>query len=187
MLAWLDLTGCAFSLRPLYWFQYTSCPNFSQCNVTSKVLRFRWLICLDNSIANCDDHFSRNYPCRHTSSSYHIFHFSSFSSVHGSIIIFLWLFQCFSTVIHWCFSKCIFRIFFPKFLQHRFSSMYQSVLANFILNAFWNWGVIILLRLSVWFYLVTNDGYFWTLPNAEYRNGGTSSSDFPLFFFVTVF
>ena len=101
---------------------------------------------------------------------------------------FFWdFFNVFLPVIHWCFYKCIFRIFFPKFLQHRFSSMYQSALANFILNVFWNWGVIILLRLSVWFYLVTNDGYFWTLPNTEDRNGGTSSSDFPLFFFVTVF
>ena len=101
---------------------------------------------------------------------------------------FFCLFQFFFPVIYWCSYKVIFRIFFPKFLQLRFCSMYQSVFANLILNAFRNWGVIILLRLSVWFYLITNDRYFCliTLPDAEDRNDGTLWSDFPLFFFVTV-
>ena len=67
------------------------------------------------------------------------------------------------SVIYWCSYKGIFRIFFPKFLQRRFCSMYQSVFANLILNAFWNWGVIILSRLSVWFYLLTNDRYLFII------------------------
>ena len=73
---------------------------------------------------------------------------------------FFFLFYFFLPVIYWCSYKGIFRIFFPKFLRWGFSSLYQSVFTNLILNVFWNWGDIILSRLSVWFYLVTNDRYF---------------------------
>ena len=59
---------------------------------------------------------------------------------------FFCLFRFFLLVIYWCSCKGIFRIFFPKFLQCRFCFVYQSVFANLILNAFWNWGVIILSR-----------------------------------------
>ena len=132
MLAWLDLTGCAFSLRPIHWFQYTSCPTFSQCYVTSKVLQFWWTICLDNSSANCNDHRSRNCPSSYTNST------TSFTftrnSVDSGIIIFFFsfsnfFFQLFTDVL----IKVYLGYFFPNFSN-----------ADLVpcIKAFWNWGVI---------------------------------------------
>ena len=86
-----------------------------------------------------------------------------------ALSFFFVFFNFFLPVIYWCSYKGIFRIFFPKFLQRRFCSMYQSVFANLILNAFWNWGVIILSGLGVWFYLVTNDRYFCLINTTRCR------------------
>ena len=162
MLAWLDLTGCAFSLRPIHWFQYTSCPTFSQCYVTSKVLQFWWTICLDNSSANCNDHRSRNCPSSYTNST------TSFTftrnSVDSGIIIFFFFFKFFLPVIYWCSYKGIFRIFFPKFLQRRFGSMYQSVLELRCYNWGWMYDFISLLMIDISAWL--------TLPDPEDGNGG---------------
>ena len=169
MLAWLDLTGCALSLRPLHWFQYVSCPNFSQRNGTSKVLQVWYTICLDNSSANWNCLFSRNYPSDQLNSSHRLSLLQETLHLRGLVYLFFcarwhyhfsFFFIFFLPVIYWCSYKGIFRIFFPKFLRWGFSSLYQSVFTNLILNVFWNWGDIILSRLSVWFYLVTNDRYF---------------------------
>ena len=169
MLAWPDLTGCAFSLRPLHWFQYTSCPNFSQCNVTSKVLQFCGIICLDNSCANCNDHLLEITPAVIRTPATTSFTFTrNLSSKRFGLpfllcmvaLSFFFVFFNFGLpFIYWYSYKSLFRIFFPKFLQCRFCSMFQSVFTNDILNAFWNWGVIILSRLSVWF----SSGYYWCI------------------------
>ena len=179
LFAWLDLTSCAFSLRPFHWFHYTSCPTFSQCNVISKVLQFWWTICLDNSSVNCYEHlFQKLLLQSYKLQSPCLSLLQETLHLRGLIYLFCcewWdyhffvFFNFFLPVLYWCSYKGIFRIIFPKFLQRRFCSMHQSVFANPIFNAFWNWGVTILSRLSVWFYLVTNDRYFCLINTTRSR------------------
>ena len=77
---------------------------------------------------------------------------------------FFFLFYFFLPVIYWCSYKGIFRIFFPKFLQRRFGSMYQSVLELRCYNWGWMYDFISLLMIDISAWL--------TLPDPADGNGG---------------
>ena len=103
-----------------------------------------------------NDHLSRIHSCNHMYSSQHVFHFynkliswgvgPTLSVLHGSIII---IFVFFSIFFFELFTDVLIKVYVGYFFPNVSNADFISCIKAYLLTSSWNWGAIILPRLSV--------------------------------------